>query len=89
MFRKKKTKKHCKCIFWGVGEKLQTVSVADVSLLNGTSSTLSQLLEHGGSVELFEKCGFNRIVLRQTRAISTLHSRPTHKTLTNTHIHTH
>lgn len=37
-----------------LGEKLQTVSVTDVSLLTGTSSTLSQLIEHGGPEELLE-----------------------------------
>lgn len=62
----------------------QTVSVADVSLLNGTSSTLSQLIKHGGPEELFEKCEFNGIVLRQTHAISTLHF----ALATNTHTYT-
>lgn len=66
--------------FWG-REKL---SVADMSLFNGTSSTLSQLIKHGRPVELWEKCEFNGIVLRQTCAISTLHF-----ALPHTHTHTH
>lgn len=74
-------KNHCVSL----GEKQQTVTVVDVSLLKGTSSTLSLLIQHWGPGELFEKCEFSGIVVRQTHAISTLHFALA--TNTQTHIH--
>lgn len=62
---------------------------ADVSLLDGPSSTLSQRIKHGGAEELFgfEKCEFNGIV--QTHAISTLHFALATNTHTLTYTNTH
>lgn len=66
-----------------LGEKQQTVPVADVSLLMGTSSTLSLLIQQRrGPGGLFQKCEFNGIVVRQTQVLYTLHSCYQH---TNTH----